>query len=338
VTAGVESDGRRTIEHRKVNQRMRYLVPVLLAAGLGVHAIEHSAADALAPGTRVLLDAHNAYPYEGRFADRIDRALQTGIPLAVEQDLVWYLDPRSGVFRSIVAHGEPFTGTEPTLREHFFERVRPIVERAIKEDRRSEWPIITLNLDFKTDEPEHHQAIWDLLGEYETWLCTAPRDASATDIQPITVGPVLVLSGEQDEQARDFHDRVRPGDRLRIFGAVHRQTTPGPVIKTNYRRWSNNPWSVIEPEGQPKAGAWTKDDEERLVSTVRAAHEAGLWIRFYTLNGHDPADLSGGWSASYNFGSLAAVRERWRAAIRAGVDFIAADQYDELAGVLRELR
>ena len=59
---------------------------------------------------------------------------------------------------------------------------------------------------------------------------------------------------------------------------------------------------------------------------MQAAHGAGLWIRFYTLNGHDPKDESGGWSAGYNFGSEAAARERWQAAIRAGVDFIAVDR------------
>jgi hypothetical protein len=68
---------------------------------------------------------------------------------------------------------------------------------------------------------------------------------------------------------------------------------------------------------------------------VRTAHDGGLWIRFYTLNGHDPADVSGGWSASYNFGSLGAARERWRAAIMAGVDFVAVDQYEEFAKTLR---
>ncbi len=289
-----------------------------------------AAGDKLAPGSRVLLDAHNCYPYDGKFADRIERALATGTPLAIEQDLAWFRDPRSGVFRSIVTHGEPYTGLEPTLRDHFFERIRPIVERALRENRRDDWPLITLNLDFKTNEAGHLQEIWDVLGGYESWLSTARRTASAAEIAPIDVGPVLVLTGEPVEQEQIFNDRVPPGGRLRLFGAVPRGTT----AKTNYRRWSNNPWSVVEPEGQPKAGAWTAEDEARLKSAVSAAHGAGLWIRFYTLNGHDPADVSQGWSASYNFGSLPAAAERWRAAIRAGVDFVAVDQYEEFVKVL----
>jgi hypothetical protein len=36
-----------------------------------------------------------------------------------------------------------------------------------------------------------------------------------------------------------------------------------------------------------------------------------------------------GWSPGYNFRSLDAVRIRWRAAIAAGVDFIATDQYED---------
>jgi hypothetical protein len=287
--------------------------------------------DALQPGTRVLLDAHNSYPENGRFADRIDRALGTGLPLAIEQDLIWYRDPATGAGRSVVSHGQPFTGLEPGMREYFFERIRPIIEKALQENRQEDWPIITLNLDFKSDEPEHHAAVWALLGEYERWLCTAPRGADLSAVQPLRLAPVLVLTGEQDAQQQDFADRLSPGTPLRLFGAVHRQPdgTPGP--KTNYRRWWNNSWTQVEPEGQPKAGAWTPEDEQRLTLAVKAAHSAGLWIRYYTLDGYDPADTSGGWGASYNFGSLDAVKERWRAAIRAGVDFVAVNQYEAFA-------
>jgi glycerophosphoryl diester phosphodiesterase len=163
----------------------------------------------------------------------------------------------------------------------------------------------------------------------------------------------LVLTGESDAQRKVFHDDVAIGDSLLVFGAARprlRQAgTPAearvhageelpdvtPGARTNYHRWWNNPWSVVELGGQRKAGAWTKQDEARLQSLVRAAHQAGLWIRFYTLNGHDPQDESGGWSAGYNFGSVEAARERWRAAIRAGVDFIAVDQYELFAATLK---
>ena len=310
---------------------MRRLVLLTLLIGLGVRSPIGAGADRLTPGTRVLLDAHNSYPEGGRWADRIDRALSTGLPIAIEQDLVWFRDPRSGVPRSIVAHGEPYSGLEPSLKDYFFERIRPIVERALQENRRDDWPIITLNLDFKSDEPEHHAAVLKLLAEYQAWLCTAPRAATPEDVQPMHVGPVLVLTGEQDAQQQDFYDTLPANGTLLLFGAVHRLPEGGPGPKTNYRRWWNNSWTQIEPEGQPKAGAWTPEDEQRLTAAVKAAHAAGLWIRFYTLDGYDPADTSGGWGASYNFGSIEAARTRWRAAIKAGVDFVAVNQYEEFA-------
>jgi hypothetical protein len=290
---------------------------------------------ALRPGTRVLLDAHNAYPENGRFADRLDRALATGLPIAVEQDLAWYTDPATGASRSIVSHGPPFTGTEPTLDEYFIRKVTPLIAAAVRAGRRDTWPVVTLNLDFKTNEPEHHRAVWELLGRYEEYLVTASRTASAQELAELRVAPVLVLTGDADEQERSFHDRVAVGDRLRLFGAVHHAADGSPRPRSNYRRWVNYPWAAVEPEGQPRAGAWTAEDERRLTSLVQRAHEQQLWIRFYTLNGHDPADTSGGWTASYNFGSLEAARVRWRAAVRAGVDFVAVDQYEMFAGEIR---
>jgi hypothetical protein len=185
-----------------------------------------------------------------------------------------------------------------------------------------------LNLDFKDSHPEHFAAIWDLLGEFDEWLTTAPRVADASRMQPLTLGPVLVLTGADPAQRLVFHDAVPVGSQLRLFGAV----PAGSLTATNYLRWSNNPWSVIEPEGQNKAGAWTSADQARLSETVRAAHNAGLWIRFYTLNGHQAEHGQRmGWTPGYNFGSLDAARIRWRAAITAGVDFIATDQYEEFS-------
>lgn len=299
------------------------------------HAVDgpFAASNALAPGTRVLLDAHNAYPEGGQWADRIERALSTGLPVAIEQDLVWV--PATGATggRSIVSHGPPFTGAEPSLDEYFFQRIAPIMEKALADGRSDAWPLVTLNLDFKDDEPAHLHAIRELISRYDSWLTWSERTRDASAIGPLHAGPLLVLTGESDVQERIFHDEVPMGDRVRLFGAVHRRADGTLTPATNYRRWSNNPWMVVEPEGQPHAGEWTADDERRLRAAVTQAHDAGLWIRFYTLDGFDPLALSNGWTASYNFGSLAAAEIRWRAAIAAGVDFVAVDQYEAFARV-----
>ena len=80
---------------------------------------------------RPVLDAHNCYPYQGRWTDRIDRALKTGFPVAIEQDVTWY----GG--QPVVSHSDKPGGAEPTLRAHFFERVRPLVESAIAANDRT---------------------------------------------------------------------------------------------------------------------------------------------------------------------------------------------------------
>src|SRR5215510_8949932 len=159
--------------------RVRRFGPVVLITVSLWSASEppHAAGDSLTPGTRVLLDAHNAYPEQGRWADRIDRALATGLPIAIEQDLVWLRDPATGHGRSIVSHGAPFTGQEPTLDQYFFERIRPLVERALRDGSRDTWPVITLNLDFKDDDTEHLREIWRIVSKYDAWLSTAARRA-----------------------------------------------------------------------------------------------------------------------------------------------------------------
>lgn len=296
-----------------------------------------------------MLHAHNCYPYHGEWADRLDRALAPGRrPIAIEQDVVWAPDRDGG--QSVVSHEPKLAGDEPTLDTHFFARVTPLLERALAENRRDTWPIVVLHLDFKTNEPAHHRAIWTLLGKYERFVTTAPRVADAATPQPFTYGPLLVLTEQGTGQQAVFHDAVPIGGKLRIFGTVPSAPMPSsgnradtaramatvspetliPSGATNYRRWTNFSWAVVEAGGQAGAGSWDAIDDARLKAIVERAHDLGLWVRFYTLNGH--AHGQGlGWGDGYNFGSIDAVKPRWRAALAAGVDFIATDQYEEFS-------
>jgi hypothetical protein len=156
-----------------------------------------------------------------------------------------------------------------------------------------------------------------------------------------------VLTGESDAQQAVFYDEVPVGGRLLVFGAVHTNTQDPmaapevlePSRATNYRRWWNNAWSVVERGGQQHAGDWSAADEQRLRGLVEHAHRNGLWIRFYTLDGATEKEEScNGWFSSYNFGSLAAAQERWLAAQQAGVDYIASDQYELLGALLHKAR
>lgn len=305
-------------------------------------------------GGRTLLDAHNAYPDEGQYPDRIDRAIATGArPLVIEQDVA--LAKINGDDVSVVSHDDILSGTEPTLERHFFDRVRPIVEGALKAGNKASWPVLVLHLDFKTNEREHHKAVWDLLVKHRAWLTTAAFSSDASRISPFVPGPVIVLTENGKDQEKDFSEWAQSTGVNLLFGTIPPPAVPQtkdeverarilinatpqaliPAAASSYRRWANFPWAVIEEGGPTKAGAWTADDEARLKTVVGYAHSQGLMIRFYTLNGHTPA-ASRGWTASYNFGSIEAVRQRWQAAIKAGVDLIATDQYEDLASLLRK--
>src|SRR5271166_115572 len=304
-------------------------------------------AQQITPGSRTVMDAHNCYPYYEWWGDRIDRALSAGTPLAIEQDLAGYTDAKTGRTWPVVTHGEPVSGTEPALEQYFFEKVQPIVEKALREGNHGDWPLITLNLDFKNNKPATLAAVQALLQKYKPWLTTAVKSSDPAVVGALDVRPIIVLTGESDAQQAVFYDQLKVGDRVLLFGAIHsegKDPTAAPEIidaekATNYRRWWNNRWNVVEPAGQPLAGAWTPDKANRLRALVERAHANGLWIRFYTLDGTAEKELSSnGWFHQYNFGSLDAARVRWRAAIAAHVDYLVSDQYELLGQEIHRAR
>ena len=328
---------------------------VLLALGASC-AAQRAAREApsFAPGARVVLDAHNCYPYAGKYKDRIDRALATGCPVSIEIDLAWHKD--AGRSRSVVSHETATRGDEPGLDEYFFERVRPLVEKALAEGDSSKWPILYLHFDFKSNEREHLTYVAGILAKYREWLTSSVRVKDESKVQPLLRKPILAITETNEMQKRIFHDEIAVGERFYVFGsapgedyvpkdvprerqwAIMSSAPPATMLATpagNYRRWWNNSWAVVEEGGPARAGEWTAADAARLKALVGHAHALGYLIRFYTLNGY--AEGQGeGWGASYNFGSLAAARVRWRAASEAGVDFIASDQYEELRESLRQ--
>ena len=236
--------------------------------------------------------------------DRIDRALSTGLPVAIEQDLYWVKNRASGRFEIVVAHDTSELDRAPTLDAYFFEKIRPIMERALAEQSRDTWPLIVLNLDFKQNDAPLLDAVYTLLGKYESWLTTAPRTSTPDVAAPLSVGPLLVLSGSSAAQRARFHDAVPVGQRLRAFGAIPSAVAPGANAEeraanlsrmpaeqiiapkaSNYARWVNFPWLVVETGGQTNAGDWDAADAARLDALVKRAHAQNLWIRFYTLDG-----------------------------------------------------
>jgi hypothetical protein len=303
---------------------------------------------------RPVLDAHNCYPYEGQWADRIDRALKTGYPVGIEQDIAWYVDPATGQGRPVVTHTDKTTGSEPTLRQYFFERVRPIVEKALAENDRAQWPVIVVHFDFKDNSVPLLRAVWSLLGEYQNWMTTATKTDDPHTLAPYEPKPLLVLTEDNDAQEKVFFTDVPVGAKLRLFGSAHTNQVQGKSREernhlmatvppsqllserpTNYRRWWNNSWFVVEEGGQHQAGDWTAADDARLRALTDHAHKLGFWIRFYTLDGF-AASEDRGWGNGYNFGSREAVVARWKAVIKAGVNLIASDQYEDLAAVMHK--
>lgn len=252
--------------------------------------------------------------------------------MGIEIDLTWDPAPTSGPPHIVVRHDGRGRECDPTLEQYFFEKVRPLVETALQEGNRGQWPLVTLNLnDLRASAPEFFAALWTLMGTHESWLCTAPKTSDLRQVAPLEVKPILVLTSDGVHQRKTFYDDVPVGGRLRMFAAGRPDRNA-----ENFRRWINYDWKAVEPEGQARAGEWGAPDAARLRSLVHEGHQRGYWVRFYTLNGHGPLDMVlRGWGPGYNFGSLESVTVRWKAARAAGVDFVASDQYEACAKVVR---
>ena len=337
---------------------------ICLLATLGLTAVAVAQSEAAFEPMGPMMGAHNCYPYHGEFAERLETALAIGGRMSIEQDLCWVTPPGESAPRSLVAHNGPFTGDEPTLDEYFFEHVRPMVEAALERAHddpaeRETWPLIILELDVKDQVIAHVEAIEGVLSQYADmgWLTTATKTGNDADRPALDVAPIMVVTG-CGAMEEVFYHRTPVGQPFHAFGFVpsHGPDTEGlsradrdnafttfppeamiPEPATNYRRWWNSHWRVIEAGGPRSANDWTKDEAERLQAIVDHANAMGYWTRFYTINGcADEESESRGMSSGYNTGGLERARIRWQAMRDAGVDTIATDQYTEFAAAWRD--
>jgi len=308
-----------------------------------------------APGTRTIILSHNAYPDHGQYTDRLDRAIAVGVPFATEQDLAW-VDGKS-----LMIHGaKNVSGEDPTLDSYFIPRVRPLIEKALKEGNKGNWPLVILYLDIKNDPPEHLEAISQWLDKYDSWLTTAVKTPDISKQSPLDLKPMMVLveDKQNDIKQQYFYDKVPVGGKIRVFGSVTKfDENPSklprerkaeavaslvsfdpeqlvPHKADNYHRWFGTNWAFVEKGGETGAGEWTRASEARLKKFVDYGHRLGYFVGFYCLDGYSEAENKG-WDKDYNFGSKEKVMPRWQAAARSHADFISTDQMEEVAQILK---
>jgi hypothetical protein len=310
------------------------------------------------PGSRIQVLSHNAYPDHGKFADRLDRTIAAGVPFAVEEDLAW-VDGRS-----LLIHGSRnATKDDPTLESYFIPKIRPIMEKALKDGNKGNWPLIILYLDIKNDPPEHLAYVNQFLDKYDGWLTKAEKTSDITKQSPLELKPMMVLVEDKqgDIKQKVFYDDVPVGGKIRVFGSAEKfdenpqklprnqkaeavalmaSRDPEQLVSKradNYRRWFGTNWAFIERGGQTRSGEWSKTSEARLKKFVDYGHRLGYFVGVYCLNGYTESENQG-WDKDYNFGSKEKVLPRWQAAVRAHADFISTDQVEDVGKLIKSTR
>jgi hypothetical protein len=209
--------------------------------------------------------AHNAYPDDGKYGDRLDRVIAAGVPFVVEEDLVW-VDGRS----LLIHNAKAASADSPTLESYFFPKVAPVVEKALKEGNKGNWPLITPYLDIKNDPLDHLEAISKVLDKHDGWLTKAVKTADTSKQSPLELKPMMVIleDKENDIKQEFFYDRVAVGSKFRTFGSATKfddnplhlgrdkrderfanmlKVQPEQLLTKradNYRRWFGTDWGL----------------------------------------------------------------------------------------------
>ena len=270
------------------------------------------------------LNAHNCYPDRGRGADRLERARRAGLS-AFEIDLVWS-EPRG---RTVVSHSTKLEGNEPIPEDYFFAPMLPELRRMPRGR-----PGILLFIDFKNSHPGPVNETRALLNRHRDLLTTFGQRGDPRAETPPRFGPLTVLLTGDNAAIAQFEKLTPPGEP---YLAMANREPPDRKFQENvadyfldpatpFYRVFNFEWKHIERDKNRDAGPFTAAESARLAALVKLAHDKGYWVRTWTLNA-----TNDDWGSDQCFGSKPALLERWRAALEAGLDMIATDEY-ELAG------
>lgn len=276
------------------------------------------------------IGAHNCYPSNSARTDRLVEALRLGID-NIEIDLGW--DEEHA--RLIVGHdikARPGV-TYPELEAYLV----PALEAHWRTPRADGAPSV-LTVDFKTERPEALAQFTRFLEAHADWFSTAPKAKES----PLTRRRLTVcLTGS--DTIKDLYDSQIPAGgtyrafRDRVFGAAEPYRTAvteyASARATAYHRFLTVHWSHVERGGPPLAGTWTSSEMARLDALVTLFHGEGFRARFYCLDGHTGPVVS-----PYRFADDASAQIRWRAAARAGVDWVASDEYEAIVQTLEKSR
>ena len=219
--------------------------------------------DGFLPGQRVLLDAHNAYPDRGRYADRIEVALATGLPVAIEQDLAWCRGPDGGALAPRVSHETTCDGRRADARGVF---LRP--RRADHGVRAGRGTLAGVAAHHAEPRLQDQRARAPRRGVGAARQVPALADDGGEDGRRIGGAAAGRAAAGADRIARRPGADVSRRRPRRRAGCACSAPSHGVVAAddadpappratpaTNYRRWWNHPWKVVEREGQRAAGA-----------------------------------------------------------------------------------
>ena len=301
------------------------MLPLLLAVSLLSLGSRDDSAPRPLPAA-----AHNCYPIRGQSRARLEEALHLGID-NIEIDVGW-----DAVKHRLVVTHEAEPKSNPNAPE-FETYLIPALRSHWKNPRGDAAPTI-LTIDWKTSRPEAVAWFKAFLDRRADWFSSAPKTLDgALTTRRLTV----CLTGS--DQAKDGYDALIPkGGVYRAFrdvvfggdGSYYDDVNQyAPKHATTYHRFATVAWGHVERGGPALSKEWTTADQVRLASIVRRLHEQGFRVRFFCLNGRGDGPLD-----PYAFPNPSSARLRWLAARRAGADWIASDDYQDLVEAFKAMK